>query len=144
MADRKMKHITSDVALAVRGANVVFRYIFLGAICFVIFLLTILPGQAAAENGMWFIMLLLMLFPFAVVIYLEYDTIRLRKKYGLSLWKGVYWQMKDIIDEELGNVPMKDGSIDKDKDLNYWFELKEKGAISEEEYEAKKKLIMGK
>ena len=82
---------------------------------------------------------LITLLPFAVVIYLEYDTIRLRKKYGLSLWKGVYWQMKDIIDEELGNVPMKDGSIDKDKDLNYWFELKEKGAISEEEYEAKKK-----
>lgn len=138
MADRKMKHITSDLALAVRGANVVFRYIFLGFLFFVIFLLIILPGQAAAENDMRFITHILILLPFAVVIYLEYDTIRLRKKYGLSLWKGVYWQMKDIIDEELGNVPVK-GSIDKDKDLNYWFELKEKGAISEEEYEAKKK-----
>jgi len=134
MADRKMKHITSDLALAVRGANVVFRYIFLGAICFIMLILFLLPANYF-DGAIGFSFLLV---PFAVVIYLEYDTIRLRKKYGLSLWKGVYWQMKDIIDEELGNVPVK-GSIDKDKDLNYWFELKEKGAISEEEYEAKKK-----
>ena len=138
MADRKMKHITSDLALAVRGANVVFRYIFLGFLLFIMVIFVVFPASDVAEHGMKPLGILLTLLPFAVVIYLEYDTIRLRKKYGLSLWKGVYWQMKDIIDEELGNVPVK-GSIDKDKDLNYWFELKEKGAISEEEYEAKKK-----
>ncbi|MCG3670613.1 hypothetical protein L5F33_10075 [Aliarcobacter butzleri] len=30
-------------------------------------------------------------------------------------------------------------NIDQTKDLNYWFELKEKGAITEDEYEVKKK-----
>ena len=41
MADRKMKHITSDVALAVRGANIVFRYIFLGFLFFIILVFSV-------------------------------------------------------------------------------------------------------
>ena len=138
MADRKMKHITSDLALAVRGANVVFRIVGYGIIIMIIGIMFYAPINYLDNHNHNIILFFMDKIPFLIVGYLEYDTIRLRKKYGLSLWKGVYWQMKDIIDEELGNVPVKD-SFDDSKDLNYWFDLKEKGAISEEEYEAKKK-----
>lgn len=35
-------------------------------------------------------------------------------------------------------------NINQTKDLNYWFELKEKGAITQEEYELKKKDFFNK
>ena len=36
----------------------------------------------------------------------------------------------------------KNENINQSKDLNYWFELKEKGAITQDEYELKKKSFL--
>ncbi|GGD43435.1 hypothetical protein GCM10012288_17180 [Malaciobacter pacificus] len=67
------------------------------------------------------------------LIFVEWRIRVNRKKLGLSLYKN--------ISDDLLHLELNKTSSDK-KDLNYWFELKEKGAISDDEYQVKKKELL--
>lgn len=67
------------------------------------------------------------------LIFVEWRIRVNRKKLGLSLYKNI---SDDLLHLELNKT------LSDKKDLNYWFELKEKGAISDDEYQVKKKELL--
>jgi hypothetical protein len=80
----------------------------------------------------------------------EMSIRRFRRKHGLSIWKNVSAELEQMaIDEQVAkehkafanNGIVKDPSGDK-TDIGYWFGLLEKGAITQAEYEAKKKELL--
>ena len=66
-----------------------------------------------------------------------------RKKHGLDYISGYDKNIERLKREGRLIDDTVDGGNDK-KDLDYWFGLFEKGAISEEEYEVKKKELLNK
>ena len=73
-----------------------------------------------------------------------------RRKHNLSIWKNISAELEQMaIDEQVAkehkahvnNGIAKDPSGDK-MDIGYWFALLEKGAITQVEYEAKKKELL--
>ena len=81
------------------------------------------------------------IFPFTFLFFGELYHFYLKKKYGLSYWKTFDESVKDLlINGKLIDDTVDDGN-DK-KDLDYWFGLFEKGAISEDEYEVKKRELL--
>lgn len=67
-------------------------------------------------------------------IFTEYRIRKNRRKLGLPIYKNV---MGDLLYMEA----QKNADFEK-HDLNYWFNLKEKGAITQEEYENKKRELL--
>ena len=92
-----------------------------------------------------------MSFPLLIPIFMEWSIRADRRKKGLPIYKGVNPVLYNRIErKEEADLEMKydveigavaDSSDDK-KDLDYWFDLKQKGAITEQEYEAKKKELL--
>ena len=105
-------------------------------------------GIGSPELGYFY-----MSFPLLIPIFMEWRIRVDRRKKGLPIYRGVNSVLYDRIerkeeadlemkyDSEIGaNVDSSsDKGYDEKKDLNYWFELREKGAITDEEYEVKKR-----
>lgn len=74
-------------------------------------------------------------------IFTEYRIRKNRRKLGLSIYKNVTGDL--LYMEAQKNSGLENKSYDSNKhDLNYWYELKEKGAITQEEYESKKRELL--
>ena len=72
----------------------------------------------------------------------EVVILRYRKKNGLSLWKNIEEDLLQMaVNERVGREQKAYAKIDK-SNIGYWHELKEKGAITETEYAAKKKELL--
>jgi len=92
----------------------------------------------------------LFLFPFALSGYIEWSILKFRKKYDFPKWKGITKEynlrvMEDraiIESRAVNNSNSNVKTSESKKGLDYWFDLKQKGAISEEEYEKKKKELL--
>jgi len=79
--------------------------------------------------------------PIFIGFFLELTGFFIRKKHGLD-YMGSYDKNIERLKREGRLIDdTVDGGNDK-KDLDYWFGLFEKGAISEEEYEVKKKELL--
>jgi hypothetical protein len=134
----------------VKKSNIVIRYIFYTGVVFfliILFSFAIQGMHIEKDNGFGKILgLLFWLSPIFLVALLERQTIKYRKEYGLSLYKGVYKEAREIaerLERERNTVIVKQESNEVDKsDIGYWFSLLEKGAITKEEYEAKKAELM--
>ena len=79
-------------------------------------------------------------------IFTEYRIRKNRRKLGLPIYKDISLQLLQMeanenakMNYEANNHIKNIYGFEETKDLNYWFELKEKGAITQEEYEVKKK-----
>ena len=80
--------------------------------------------------------------PLLIPILLEWRTRATRRKLGVSIYKDITEELKQLqVDEEVAR-DVKAREKFEVKDLDYWFDLKQKGAISEQEYEAKKKELL--
>lgn len=74
--------------------------------------------------------------PLSIIFFVEKSIRKKRKKLGLSIYKNIEKDMFyfDTNKNTFNNAP--------NNDLNYWYELKEKGAITSEEYESKKQELL--
>lgn len=79
-------------------------------------------------------------------IFTEYRIRKNRRKLGLPIYKDISLKLLQMeanenakMNYEANNHIKNIYGFEETKDLNYWFELKEKGAITQEEYEVKKK-----
>jgi len=80
--------------------------------------------------------------PLLIPILLEWRTRVTRRKLGVSIYKDITEELKQLqVDEEVAR-DVKAREKFEVKDLDYWFDLKQKGAITEQEYEAKKKELL--
>ncbi|MDO8453019.1 MAG: SHOCT domain-containing protein [Sulfurimonas sp.] len=99
------------------------------------------------NNGivLWIFVLLLLSSP---IIFWERSIRNWRRKNNLSVYGNIEEALIQMdVNQKVAreHQAFKDVGIiknEKEKDLNYYFELKEKGAISAEEYEAKKKELL--
>jgi len=88
--------------------------------------------------------------PFAFVGFIESSILKFRKKFGFSKWGRIVdeYHLRVIQDRaimEAMAVNRRNRNVktsQTEKGLDYWFDLKQKGAISEEEYEKKKKELL--
>ena len=92
----------------------------------------------------------LVLLPILIPILIERRIQKDRKMMGLPLYSNVVNEVEQLnadyevkLEETAKKNYNKDNNNNIDKsDLSYWFDLKEKGAISDDEYEIKKKELM--
>jgi hypothetical protein len=77
---------------------------------------------------------IIFLSPLVPFIILELIVRNYRKNEGLPIYRNVAQEIKE-------KYYTDDKTVD-NKDLNYYFELKEKGAITQEEYENKKRELL--
>ena len=83
-----------------------------------------------------------LILPLLIPILLEWRTRATRRKLGVSIYKDITEELKQLqVDEEVAR-DVKAREKFEVKDLDYWFDLKQKGAITEQEYEAKKKELL--
>lgn len=74
-------------------------------------------------------------------IFTEYRIRKNRKKLDLPIYKNIAGDL--LYMEAQRNAGFTNKSYDSNKhDLNYWYELKEKGAITQKEYENKKNELL--
>lgn len=94
------------------------------------------PKYGLSATTLWIITFSIPLIP----IYLIEKMIRRRRrKEGLPIYKSIDKILKQrAIDERVAMEVKAQEKVSPSKDLNYYFELKEKGAITQEEYDAKK------
>lgn len=92
---------------------------------------------------------LFILFVASPFIFTEYRIRKNRRKLGLPIYKNISLELlqmevnKNTQMEYEANQHIKSiYGFEEKKDLNYWFELKEKGAITQEEYENKKQAFL--
>jgi len=79
--------------------------------------------------------------PISIGFFLELTGFFIRKKHGLD-YMGSYDKNIERLKREGRLIDDTVDSGNDEKDLDYWFGLFEKGAISEEEYELKKKELL--
>ncbi|AXX96053.1 SHOCT domain-containing protein [Arcobacter ellisii] len=96
--------------------------------------------------GYFFLFLIASLPALLLLSLKEWSIRRFRRKNNLPIYKNISLELlqmeanKNAQMEYEANQHIKNiYGFEETKDLNYWFELKEKGAITQEEYEAKKK-----
>lgn len=87
-----------------------------------------ITGDFGVDNTIIFLSLLL---PFII---LELIVRNYRKNEGLPIYRNVAQEIKE-------KYYTNNKTVD-NNDLNYWYELKEKGAITQDEYESKKKELL--
>jgi hypothetical protein len=80
---------------------------------------------------------IMFLLPASPFILWEYSIRNWRKKNGLSIYKNIETELEMMAYKNNGIV-----NSEQEKDLKYWFGLKEMGAISAEEYENKKRELL--
>ena len=77
-----------------------------------------------------------------IITYFNPYTNATSRKLGVSIYKDITEELKQLqVDEEVAR-DVKAREKFEVKDLDYWFDLKQKGAITEQEYEAKKKELL--
>lgn len=65
-----------------------------------------------------------------------------RKKHGLSIYKNIYEDLQQMkVNEEIARKQKAFAKVQQN-DISYWYDLLQKGAISQEEYDAKKKELL--
>ena len=131
-------------------ANVVVRYIIYFFISIIILLLLIFAITEGVKGDTLIdtlIRIIGIITPFTLVGFIEWNVLKFRKKYGFSKWGGIWAEYKRRVIED--KAIMKSNAINRnvktsqtEKGLDYWFDLKQKGAISEEEYEKKKQELL--
>ena len=133
--------------------HVFMRYIVYSFLSFFLFLCIgfIIVGSG---EGKTFISELIRIFgllsPFIFVGYIEWSILKFRKKFGFSKWGRIVdeYHLRVIQDRaimEAMAVNRRNSNVktsQTEKGLDYWFDLKQKGAISEEEYEKKKQELL--
>ena len=130
------------IALELR--NVVFRCIIYFFIAFfVLMILGIIIDGSNLELPI-FLDWGLISVPFLLPWFIESRVLKFRKEFGFSKWSGIVDEYHQRIAENRTVNDSKKTSVD-GKGLDYWFDMKEKGAISEDEYEViKKEILSGK
>jgi len=114
----------------------IFSYILIFGFLFIIVSIALLvdPKSSSPITGNNTIDSSIILFLiFCPIIFLEYRVRKFRKKHNFSIYKNISSELA-LLDSNINNTP--------NNDLNYWYELKEKGAISSEEYESKKQELL--
>ena len=129
------------------NTNVVIRYIIYIFVVMLLMFMVVLPSENIKNEVIfWQILWLTALFsPIFLVIWFERHILKFRKEYGLPLYKGVWKETDDIaerLEKEQNTVVVQSNEVDKN-DIGYWFSLFEKGAITKDEYEAKKAELLG-
>ena len=120
-------------------------YFFLASLLLIV-LVIIFSGIDINFVLQWFILFS----PFAFVGFIEWSILKFRKKFGFSKWGRIVdeYHLRVIQDRaimEAMAVNRRNRNVktsQTEKGLNYWFDLKQKGAISEEEYEKKKQELL--
>jgi len=128
-------------------ANVVVRYIiYFFIILFIVIIMSVIIYGNHIKLSI-FMNICSIIVPFLIPIFIEWNVLKFRKKYGFSKWGGIWAEYKRriiedkaIIESNAINRNVKTSQTE--KGLDYWFDLKQKGAISKEEYEKKKKELL--
>jgi len=150
----KPKEGFPSLVYLILNSNIVARYI-LYIFLFFLVGLVVLGGLSVAGDGNSYnnsdtyritTTLLANAIAFFIPFFLERKVIKFRKKYGFSIYKGIHKEVARLREQLLKDrntiVVKQEGGVDKD-DLGYWHSLLEKGAITQEEYEKKKRELLG-
>jgi len=130
--------------------HVFMRYVFYFFLAFFLFMiLGIIIGGSDVDLP-FFLDWGLILVPFSLPWFIETSILKFRKKFGFSKWGRIVdeYHLRVIQDRaimEAMAVNRRNRNVktsESKKGLDYWFELKQKGAISEEEYEKKKQELL--
>lgn len=103
-----------------------------------------LPGTKIMFINYILLISTLFVIPAIPFIFWEKKVRKFRRENGLSVYGNIEKELEQMEFNELYAKEMKAkeaygvASVGDKKDLNYWFDLLQKGAISKEEYEAKK------
>jgi len=129
-------------------SNIVVRYFLYLCLTILIILFVIFPSASLEQQGYQILSYIIVFSSLLLPIFLERKVLKFRKKYELSIYKGVHKESRDVRDRlkrEANTVIIEQtivsNEVDKG-DLGYWHDLLEKGAITTEEYEAKKAEIL--
>ena len=96
------------------------------------------------------ILIIFLLPPVLPFLFIERSVRKFRRKNGLSVYKNIEGELAQMEVNErvakehkayVNNGLVKEVAVDK-SDVGYWFGLLEKGAITKEEFEAKKKELL--
>lgn len=132
-----------------------FIYIFITFICFLLLdrkSTSIIYHFSLFDNrtiGYFFLILIASLPALLLLSLKEWSIRRFRRKNNLPIYQNIGLKLATI--EAKRNAEMEYEAnqhiksiygFEEKKDLNYWFELKEKGAITQEEYENKKQAFL--
>ena len=119
-----------------------FMYAFITFICFLLLdrkSTAIIYHFSLFDNrtiGYFFLILIASLPALLLLSLKEWSIIRFRIKNKLPIYQNISLKLLQIETNKIVEV-----NTDK-SDLNYWYELKEKGAITQDEYELKKKELL--
>ena len=131
-------------------SNIVVRYFLYFFLANLIYAFIYYPigSFGNGEGYKFFTFIISNIIAFSVPFSIERKVLKFRRKYELSIYKGVHKESRDVRDRlkrEANTVIIEQtivsNEVDKG-DLGYWHDLLEKGAITTEEYEAKKAEIL--
>ena len=107
---------------------------------FIMFMLILADFQKESDSGSLLFNVLIFVPATLLVFLLEFMTQKNRKEDDYPLWENIEEHIKQRFIEEDAEIRVEyhDNTILDENDLEHWFELKEKGKISDEEYEIKK------
>ena len=150
ISDKNAKAIGEGLNTGTFGVRL-FAYIFFYIILLIIWSFVVLNLNISGEETTTRIILgnVILFLPPAFVLYLKELSIRhWRKKNGFSIYKDIKEEMKQAeVDKRVAmekKAYAKHGvnqGVDK-SDIGYWFNLKEQGAITEDEFLAKKRELL--
>lgn len=144
--------IYQSAGLAINKGGFVARLfgyaVFYIPITFTIFILMMVGGDLLSKTFGSTIMSIVILTFWLILIYPFYlwekKVRKFRRENGLSVYGNIEKELEQMEFNKLYAKEMKAkevygvSDVGNKRDLNYWFDLLQKGAISKEEYEAKK------
>ena len=111
---------------------------------FIMFMFILADFKKDFSDGNSLFLILTFLPSLLLILLLEISTQKNRRADGYPFWENIEEHIKQrTIDEDAEiRVQYHDNTVLDEDDLKYWFKLKEKGDISDEEYEVKKSELM--
>ena len=150
-------NVYSKIGIGVKAGNVIQRYfLYIFVIVTIVFLLWLiaLSGElnsvfhALEIHDKWNRLYVLFLPPMLIIILWERCILNYRRKLGVSLYADITEELQQLnVNERVARekkafeINGVNQGVDKN-DIGYWHGLLKSGAITEEEYEVKKKELM--
>lgn len=130
------------------GRLVVYFIIFIAINLFLLFGLLISDSNAAfihlepyISNNTSNTTILLLLSALPCFLW-EWRIRHFRRQHGLSIYKNVYEDLKQMkVDEQISREQKAYEKVQRN-DISYWYDLLQKGAITKKEYDTKKKKLL--
>lgn len=121
----------------------IFVYIFLYIPLFVLSVISVSELSHRSDIAGSILWTIIFVLPFIPIYLIEKMIRRRRRKEGLPIYESIDKILKQrAIDERVMMEVKAQEKVSPNKDLNYYFELFQKGAITQEEYDAKKQQFL--